>query len=115
MIILRAIKEFTSCTSFEKSPFKKIVTRDKVCPSSSLLKKLLCMCTVRFCDQASPWSLSCGWIKELCSQQPSLVGDWSRVLGSVQLVSHVFGSRASKGEIVTIEQVQLGIGVRVQL
>ena len=73
------------------------------------------MCTLGFYDQASSWSSSCGWTKELCSQQPSLVGDWSQVLGSVQLVSHVLGSRASKGEIITAEQVQLGIGVRVQL
>ena len=73
------------------------------------------MCTVRFCDQASSWSSSCGWTEELCSQQSSLVGDWSCVLGFAQLVSHVLGSRASKGEIFTTEQVQLGIGVRVQL
>ena len=73
------------------------------------------MCTVGFCDQASSWSSSCGWIEELCSQQPSLVGDWSRVLGSVQLVSHVLGSHALKEEIVITEQVQLGIGVKVQL
>ena len=56
-----------------------------------------------------------GWTKELCSQQPSLVGDWSHVLGSAQLVSHVLGAVHWKREIVTIEQVQLGIGVRVQL
>ena len=31
------------------------------------------------------------------------------------MVSHVLGSRASEKEIVTTEQVQLGIGVRVQL
>ena len=73
------------------------------------------MCTVGFCDQASSWFSTCGWTKEFYSQQPSLVGDWSRVLGSAQLVSHVLGSRASKGEIFTTEQVQLGIGVRVQL
>ena len=35
--------------------------------------------------------------------------------GSVQLVNHVLGSRASKRGTVTTEQVQLGIGVRVQL
>ena len=79
------------------------------------MKKLLCICTVGFCDQASFWSSSCGWIEKLCSKQPSLVGDWSRVLGSAQLVSHMLGSRASKGKIVTTEQVQLGIGVGVQL
>ena len=33
----------------------------------------------------------------------------------MQLVSHVLGSRASKREIITTEQVQLAIGVRVQL
>ena len=32
------------------------------------------------------------WTEELCSQQPSLVGDWSRVLGFTQLVSHVLGA-----------------------
>ena len=35
--------------------------------------------------------------------------------GSSQLVSHVLGSRASERGTVTTEQVQLGIGVRVQL
>ena len=73
------------------------------------------MCIIRFCDQASFWSSSCGWTEELCNQQGSLVGDWSCVLGSTQLVSHILGSCASKGEIVTTEQVQMGIGVRVQL
>ena len=73
------------------------------------------MCTIGFCDQESSWSSSCGWTEELCSQQPSLVGDWSCVLGSAQLVSHILGSCESKGEIVITEQVQLGIGVRVQL
>ena len=78
------------------------------------MKKLLCLCTVGFCDQASSCSLSLGWIEELCSQQTSLVGDWSLVLGFAQLVSHVLGS-CVKGEIVTTEQVQLGIEIRVQL
>ena len=73
------------------------------------------MCTIGFCDQVSSWSSLLGWTEQLCSQQPSLVGDWSHVLGSTQLVSHVLGSRASKGGTVNIEQVQLGIGVRVQL
>ena len=39
----------------------------------------------------------------------------SHVLGSVQLVSHVLVSCAIERGIVTTEQVQLGIGVRVQL
>ena len=94
---------FISCTSVEQSLFKQIVTGGRICPSSSFLKKLLCLCTVGFCDQTSSWSSSLGWTEELCSQQPSLVGDWSRVLESAQLVSHILGSRASKGEIVTTE------------
>ena len=73
------------------------------------------MCTLGFYDQVSSWSSSCGWTEKLCSQQPSLVGDWSHVLGSAQLVSHVLRSRATKSEIVTTERVQLGIGIRVQL
>ena len=55
------------------------------------------------------------WTEELYSQQPSLVGDRSRVLGSAQLVSHILGAVHWKREIVTTKQVQLGIGVRVQL
>ena len=76
---------------------------------------MLCLCTVGFCDQESSWSSSSGWTEELCSQQPSLVGDCSRVLGYAQLVSHVLGAVHQKREIVTTEQVQLGIGVKVQL
>ena len=76
---------------------------------------MLCLCIVGFYNQSSSRSSSCEWTEELCSQQPSLVGDWSRILGSAQLVSHVLGSHATKGEIVTTEQVQLGIGVRVKL
>ena len=73
------------------------------------------MCTIGFCNQASSWSSLLGWTEELCSEQPSLVDDWSRVLGSAQLVSHVLGSDASNGGTITIKQVQLGIEVRVQL
>ena len=50
------------------------------------MKKLLCLYTIGFYDQGTSWS------EELCSQQPSLVGDWSRVLESAQLVSHVLGA-----------------------
>ena len=49
------------------------------------------LCTVGFYDQTSSWSSSLGWIEEFCSEQPSLVGDWSCVLGSAQLISHVLG------------------------
>ena len=85
------MKPFTSCTSIEQTLFKQIMTGDEILALVHLflLKKLLCMC--------------------------NLVGDWSRVLGSAQLVSYVLGSRASKGGTITTEQVQLGIGIRVQL
>ena len=73
------------------------------------------MCTIGFYNQASSWPSSLGWTEEFCSQQPSLVGNWSHILGSTQLVSHILESRASKGRTVTTEQVQLGIEVKVQL
>ena len=75
MIVLRAVKEFTSCTSIKQTLFEQIVTGDEVLALVHLflLKKLLCICTIGFCDQASSWSSSCGWIEELCSQQPSLL------------------------------------------
>ena len=45
----------TSCTRFEQTLFKQIVTGEEVLALVHLflLKKLLCMCTVGFCDQAS--------------------------------------------------------------
>ena len=63
------------------------------------MKKLLCLCTVGFYDQASSGSSSLGWTEELCSQQPSLVGDWSHVLGFAQLVSHVLGAAHQKEKL----------------
>ena len=53
MIVLRAVKWYTSCTSIEQTLFKQIVTRDKVLDLVHLflLKKLLCICTVGFCDK----------------------------------------------------------------
>ena len=71
---------------------------------------MLYLYTTGFYDQTTSWSSSSKWTKELCSQHPSLVGDWSCVLGSTQLVSHVLGAIHWKWEIITIEQVQLGIG-----
>ena len=68
-----------------------------------------------YCEEVVVFDFQRGWTKESCSQQPSLVGDWSRVLGSMQLVSHVLGAVHWKWEIVTTEQVQLDIGIRVQL
>ena len=56
MIVLKAVKWYTSCTSIEQTLFKQIVTGNKVLDLAHLflLKKLLCICTVGFCDQASP-------------------------------------------------------------
>ena len=70
---LRAVKVFTGYTSIEQTLFKQIMTGDEVLALVHLflLKNLLCICTVGFCDQASSWSSSCGWTEELCSQQPS--------------------------------------------
>ena len=73
------------------------------------------MCIIGFCDQVSSWSLSLEWTEELCNEKTSLIGDWSRILGFAQLVSHILGSHASKQGTVTTEQVQLGIRLRVQL
>ena len=55
MIILRVVKRFASCTSIEKTLFKQIVTGDEVLTLVHLflLKKLLCMYTVGFYDEAS--------------------------------------------------------------
>ena len=55
MIVLSVVKRFASCISIEQTLFKKIVTGDEV-PALVhlfLLKKLMCMCTIGFCDQAS--------------------------------------------------------------
>ena len=44
MIILKAVKVFTSCTSVEQSLFKQIVTGDRICPRSSFLSRSCCVC-----------------------------------------------------------------------
>ena len=50
MIVLRAVKQYTSCTSIEQTLFKQIMTGDKVLDLVHLflLKKLLCICIVGF-------------------------------------------------------------------
>ena len=51
-----AVKEFTSCASIEQTLFKQIVIGDWLVLTLVhlfLLKKLLYICIVRFCDQAS--------------------------------------------------------------
>ena len=63
----------------------------------SLKKKLLCLCSLGFCNQVF-LDLHCWWNEEFCSQQSSSSWWLSRVLGSAQLVSHT-GIRASKGGV----------------
>ena len=50
MIVLRAVKKFTSYASIEQTLFKQIVTEDEVLALVHLflLKKLVCICTVGF-------------------------------------------------------------------
>ena len=81
--------------------FKHFVTGDKVLPYFIILvKKLLCLCPIGFCDQASSWSSSLAWTEELCSQQPFLVGDWSRVLGSTHWLVTYLGAMHQKGKLL---------------
>ena len=54
------------------------------------------MCTVGFYDQVSSWSSSLGWTEEVCSQQPSVVGDWSRVLASAHWLVMYLGAMHQK-------------------
>ena len=83
----------------------QIVNRDKTFPKFIfLLKKLLCLRTVGFCDQGALWSSSCDELKNFAANTLLKLVIKSRT-----------GIRALKGEIVTTEQVQLGIGVKVQL
>ena len=117
MIVLRAVKRCTSCTSIEQTLFKQIMTRDKVLDLVHffLLKKLLCICTVGFCDQTSSWSSTWRWTEELCNRQFSQLVLLKSRTGIRATVSHVLGSRALERGTITTEQVQLSIGVRVQL
>ena len=50
MIVLRAVKPYTSYTNFEQTLFKQIVTGEEVLALVHLflLKKLLCMCILGF-------------------------------------------------------------------
>ena len=43
-IILRAVKGDTSCISVEQSLFKRIVSGDRICSSSSFLCRSCCVC-----------------------------------------------------------------------
>ena len=58
MIILRVVNKFASCTSIEKTLFKQIVTGDEVLTLVHLflLKKLLCMCTIKHLLDLHHWN-----------------------------------------------------------
>ena len=75
-------------------------------PSSSLsLKEVAVYLYCGFCDQASSWSSSCEWTEELCSHHSSQLVLLKLRIEICATVSHVLGSRASKRETVTTEQV----------
>ena len=96
---LRTVAQKHNCTSVKKS-----VTKNLVCRSSSFSSRSCCVLyTLGFCDQATSWSSSCDELKNFATN----------IL--LKLVSHVLGVVHWKWEIATIEQVQLCIGVRVQL
>ena len=80
---------------------------ETIFPSFSL-KEASAFCTPRACNQGTSWSSSCGWTEELCSQHLSEVGVY-------RLIHFVVGVLHWKKEIVTTLQVQMSIGVRVQL
>ena len=80
-----------------------------------LCEKLLRLYTIGFCNQVLPY-LHCLWSEELCSQQQSfklmeLVTYWDTCKG----VSYRLEICASKERRLLQDQVQFGIGVKVQL
>ena len=90
--------------------------RRSSCPCSSLYLEEVAMYSHRRVLWPSIFLIFIVWMNWRTVQLTIfLVGDWSRVLGSAQLVSHVLESRASERGSITTEQVQLGIGVRLQL
>ena len=64
-IILRAIKCDTSCTRAQFHKCKESITGNLVCLSSS--RSYYVLYTVRFCDQATSWSLSCDELKNFAT------------------------------------------------
>ena len=70
------------------------------CPSSSLSLEEVAVYVHRRVLWPSIFLIFIVWMNWRTLQPRTfLVGDWSRVLGSVQLVSHVLGSHASKGKL----------------
>ena len=75
MIVLRAVKRYTSCTSIEQTLFKQIMIGDKVLDlvHLSLLQKLLCICTIGFVTKHLP-DLHC--VDELKNFAANNLSDW---------------------------------------
>ena len=70
------------------------------CPSSSLSLEEVAVYMHRRVLWPSIFLIFIVWMNWRTLQLTTfLVGDWSRILGSAQLVSHVLGSHASKGEL----------------
>ena len=66
-IILRAVKGDTSCTSVEQSLFMQIVIGNNLPQFISLVKKLLCLCIIGFCNQGASRSSSCDKLKNFAT------------------------------------------------
>ena len=64
-----------------------------------LLKKLLCICTVGFCDQASPDLYHVDELKNFVANNLFRLVFLKFRTGIRSIVSHVLGSRASEREL----------------
>ena len=108
MIILRAVNKLASCTSIEKTLFKQIVTGDEVLTLVHHSCEEVAVYMYHWVLWPSIFIVGMNWR----TLQPTnfLVGDWSRVLRSAQLVNHVLGSRASKGELLLQNKSNLVLG-----
>ena len=68
MIILRAVKGDTSCTNVEKSFVQANCDwRQNLPQFTFLVKKLLCLCTVGFCNQGVSRSSLCDELKNFAA------------------------------------------------
>ena len=105
----------TVAQEHKSTSVKKNVTGNLVCPSSSFSWRSCYVYTPKGFVTKQLHDLHC--VINIRTLQPTSFSSWwlSRVLGSTHLVSHVLGAVHWKWEIVTTEQVQLGIGVRFQL
>ena len=90
----------------------QIVTGDRISYFIFLLKKLLCLYTIGFCDQGVSWSSSCDELMNFAANIFLKLVSKPRtgIRASNWLVT--YWNYALKGEIVTTKQVQLGIEVK---